>query len=93
MHPAGLLAFRARVEPEYSYESRPHALAPACLAKFRAHPRAWGFFQAQPPGYRRTCAFWVMSAKRPGSIVRWLQGTVSGRTTSPLAQNRKDSDT
>ena len=65
MHPAGLLAFRARVRPEYSYESRPRALTPAYLAKFRAHPGAWRFFEAQPPGHRRTCAFWVMSAKRP----------------------------
>ena len=72
MHAAGLAAFRARVEPEYSYESRPRALAPAYLAKFRAHPRAWRFFEAQPPGYRRTCAFWVMSAKRPETRARRL---------------------
>src|SRR5574341_2030869 len=25
------------------------------------------FFQTQPPWYRRTGAFWVMSAKRPGA--------------------------
>ena len=72
MHPAGLAAFRARVKPQYSYESRPRALAPACLAKFRARPRAWSFFKAQPPWYRRTCAFWVMSAKRPETRARRL---------------------
>jgi uncharacterized protein YdeI (YjbR/CyaY-like superfamily) len=72
MHPAGLAAFRARVKPEYSYESRPRALAPAYLKKFRAHPRAWNFFSVQPPWYRRTCAFWIMSAKRAETRERRL---------------------
>ncbi|MND09084.1 hypothetical protein D3C83_321470 [compost metagenome] len=33
-------------------------------ARFRARRKAWTFFEAQPPGYRRLMAFWVMSAKR-----------------------------
>jgi len=41
MHPAGLAAFQARVKTSYSYESRPRALAPVYLKKFRTHPRAW----------------------------------------------------
>jgi uncharacterized protein YdeI (YjbR/CyaY-like superfamily) len=65
VHPAGLAAFQARVKTQYSYENRPQALAPAYVRKFRANPRAWRFFEAQPPWYRRTCAFWVMSAKQP----------------------------
>lgn len=72
MHPAGLAAFRARVKPGYSYESRPRSLAPAYLGRFRARPRAWSFFESQPPWYRRTCAFWVMSAKRPETRERRL---------------------
>jgi uncharacterized protein YdeI (YjbR/CyaY-like superfamily) len=72
MHAAGLAAFRAREMPQYSYESRPLALAPACLARLRARPRAWRFFEAQPPWYRRSCAFWVMSAKRPETRARRL---------------------
>jgi uncharacterized protein YdeI (YjbR/CyaY-like superfamily) len=72
MHPAGLEAFRARVKPRYSYESRPLDLAPAYLAKLRARPRAWRFFEAQPPWYRRTCAFWIMSAKQPATRERRL---------------------
>jgi uncharacterized protein YdeI (YjbR/CyaY-like superfamily) len=72
MHPAGLAAFRARVKPEYSYESRPRSLAPAHLARFRARARAWRFFEAQAPWYRRICAFWVMSAKRPETRERRL---------------------
>jgi uncharacterized protein YdeI (YjbR/CyaY-like superfamily) len=81
MHPAGLAAFRARVKPEYSYESRPRALSPACLAKLRANPRAWRFFSAQAPWYRRTCAFWIMSAKRPETRERRLEELI--RRTEP----------
>jgi len=88
MHPAGLRAFRARVVPQYSYESRPRALAPAYLAKLRAHPRAWRFFEAQPPWYRRTCGFWVMSAKRPETRARRLDVLIErseqGRGVPPL---------
>ena len=72
MHEAGVAAFRARVKPEYSYESRPRALSPACLKKLKANRGAWRYFSAQPPWYRRTCAFWVMSAKRPETRERRL---------------------
>ena len=39
--------------------------APADLATFKRHQAAWQFFEAQPPGYRKTLTFWVTSAKRP----------------------------
>jgi uncharacterized protein YdeI (YjbR/CyaY-like superfamily) len=67
MHAAGLAAFRARTgtaQAPYSFENKSIALDPAAEKKFRANKRAWEFFQAQPPWYRRTCIFWVMSAKR-----------------------------
>lgn len=72
LHPKGLAAFQARVKPQYSYESRPRALAPAYLKKFRANRLAWRFFEAQPPWYRRTTAFWVMSAKQAETRARRL---------------------
>lgn len=67
MKPAGLAAFEARPLEDSSLnspESRPTELGAAFARRLRAHERAWAFFQAQPPGYRRTAAFWVMSAKR-----------------------------
>lgn len=81
VHPAGLAAFQARVKTQYSYENRPQALAPAYVRKFRANQRAWRFFDAQPPWYRRTCAFWVMSAKQPETRERRLALliTISGQ--------------
>jgi uncharacterized protein YdeI (YjbR/CyaY-like superfamily) len=48
----------------YSTENRDVALSDAYIRRFRAKPSAWKFFEAQPPGYRRLMAFWVMSAKR-----------------------------
>jgi uncharacterized protein YdeI (YjbR/CyaY-like superfamily) len=67
MRPPGLAAFRKRdsaAPRRYSFEAKPRGLAPAYLRKLKATPRAFAFFQSRPPGYRRTCAFWVMSAKR-----------------------------
>jgi uncharacterized protein YdeI (YjbR/CyaY-like superfamily) len=73
----GLAAFEARVKSRYSFESRPQALSPAFLRQFRARPRAWRFFQATPPWYRRTSAFYVMSAKRPETRARRLAVLIS----------------
>ena len=63
----GLRAF-ALLDPKrtqvYSFENRERKLAPAYEKRFRANRKAWEFFAAQPPGYRRLCAFYVMSAKK-----------------------------
>ena len=77
VRPAGRKAFEARVESQYSFESAPRSLAPAYLRRFRSNLRAWAFFEAQPPWYRRTCAFWVMSAKQAETRERRLALLVS----------------
>jgi uncharacterized protein YdeI (YjbR/CyaY-like superfamily) len=68
MHPAGLAAFEARAPVRtgvYSYEQRHEAaLDPEQERQFRADEQAWEFFQSQPPSYRQTAIFWVVSAKR-----------------------------
>jgi uncharacterized protein YdeI (YjbR/CyaY-like superfamily) len=66
MHAAGLRAFseRSRARAGYSFEGRPIVLASGLLAEFRRHRGAWRFFQSQPPSYRKTATFWVMSARR-----------------------------
>ena len=67
MRPSGLKAFRER-DPDrpagYSYEDRPKVLAPPLAREFRGHPCAWKYFLTQPPSYRRTITFWVMSGQR-----------------------------
>jgi uncharacterized protein YdeI (YjbR/CyaY-like superfamily) len=69
MQSAGIAAFARREENnsrKYSFENRDAAkLTAADEREFRRDPTAWEFFQAQPPGYRRLAAWWIISAKRP----------------------------
>ncbi|TMF69247.1 MAG: hypothetical protein E6I17_06960 [Chloroflexi bacterium] len=46
-------------------------------AVFRRHASAWKFFEAQPPSYRVTAAFWVMSAKREDTKKRRLEKLIA----------------
>lgn len=68
VHPAGLKAFRARTEEKsgtYSYEQRHSAKLDRALERgFRANGAAWKYFQSRPPGYRKLCIWWIVSAKR-----------------------------
>jgi uncharacterized protein YdeI (YjbR/CyaY-like superfamily) len=75
MQPAGLRAFGERDERKtQSLASRRDraALDPALEAALRADSKASAFFHAQPPGYRQTVAFWVMSAKKEETRARRL---------------------
>ena len=63
MRPAGLAAFHARDRDDlrrYSFESRAVELNAPFTRKLRASRKAWAFFQAQPPWYRRASSSWVM---------------------------------
>src|SRR5687768_11441745 len=77
MQPPGLAAFGRRAEDRtaiYAYE-QPHAdvaFDAATERAFRKHARAWAFFEAQPPGYRRLMIRRVMSAKREETRQRRL---------------------
>ena len=96
MRPAGLEAFRARTAERsrvYSFETKPRDLAPAYARRLKANRAAWTFFQAQPPWYRRTSRFWVMSAKKEETRLKRLatliaccaKGTWIGPLTRPNA--------
>jgi uncharacterized protein YdeI (YjbR/CyaY-like superfamily) len=68
MTPAGLAAFAKRDEKRsaaYSYERKHAAFDDVQLTRFKADTKAWAFYAAQAPWYRRTTAHWVTSAKRP----------------------------
>ena len=80
MHAAGLDAFARRdaaATTRYSFERAAAALAPADTKRFRANRRAWAFFQAQPPGYRRIAVHWVVSAKKPETRQRRLDTLIA----------------
>ncbi|MEO5754256.1 MAG: YdeI/OmpD-associated family protein [Chthoniobacterales bacterium] len=67
MQPSGLAAFAARVENKsgiYAYEQRTAELPEPYAGLLRANQPAWDFFQAQPPSYRKTLSWWIVSAKQ-----------------------------
>jgi uncharacterized protein YdeI (YjbR/CyaY-like superfamily) len=69
--PAGVAAFARRDSKRpgvYSYETTapraPDELGEVALQTFKSWKRAWAFFEAQAPYYKKLMAKWVMSAKR-----------------------------
>jgi uncharacterized protein YdeI (YjbR/CyaY-like superfamily) len=71
MAAAGLAAFAthaARVQAPHP-TTLPSALEKVC----RGRPRAWRYFNACPPGYRRTTIGWVASAKKDETRRRRLE--------------------
>ena len=67
----------------YSFENKHVVLSPAFEKRLRSKKAAWKFFEAQPPGYRRLCAFWVMSAKkeetRERRFARLMESSQAGK--------------
>ena len=65
--PAGIAAFAKREESRskiYAYENEPVKLSVEFETKFKAHEKAWTFFEKQPNGYKKIATNWVMSAKQ-----------------------------
>jgi uncharacterized protein YdeI (YjbR/CyaY-like superfamily) len=95
MTPAGRRVFEERdAKREYSYEeTRRREFSPEIEKKFRAKKKAWAFFEAQPPGYRRTITFYVMSAKkeetRLSRLNRVIDASAAGRRIGDAFTVRK----
>jgi uncharacterized protein YdeI (YjbR/CyaY-like superfamily) len=67
MKPAGLAVFEQRSASQkdgYSYERKDAKLDAAMEKTFRANKTAWAYWEAQPPYYKRTLSWFVISAKR-----------------------------
>lgn len=80
MEPAGLRAWEQRDETKsrrYSFERENVSLGETHEAEFRRDAKAWTFFQAQPPSYRRTATWWVVSAKKPETQLRRLRTLIA----------------
>jgi uncharacterized protein YdeI (YjbR/CyaY-like superfamily) len=93
MHAAGLAAFRSRAATApapYSFESKSITLDRGLEKKLRANKRAWQYFQAQPPWYRRTVIFWIMTAKRDATrakrLAKLIERSAQGAPIPPLAR-------
>ncbi len=94
MQPPGMEAFNKHREDKsgiYSFEQEKHELGSEYEAQFRANREAWEFFQAQPPGYRRTAIFWVVSARQEATRQRRLATLIEdsqhGRRLGQLTRN------
>src|SRR5438034_5887495 len=75
----GLKVFNARDpkrQTNYLYEQVDQPLAPAYERRFKANKRAWAFFQAQPPGYKRLVLKRIMSAKKEETREKRLAETI-----------------
>ncbi len=76
MRSAGVQAFERRAGDRseiYAYEQRMGAkLSAEYERKFRANEKAWKYFQAQPPWYRRTASWRVISAKKEETRLKRL---------------------
>jgi uncharacterized protein YdeI (YjbR/CyaY-like superfamily) len=94
MRPAGIEAFERRSEKRsgiYAYEQRRAArLSAGQQREFMANDDAWSFFQAQPPGYRQTATYWVVSAKREETrrkrLATLIEDSASGRRLGRLTR-------
>jgi uncharacterized protein YdeI (YjbR/CyaY-like superfamily) len=67
MTAAGLKAYEKKKENRsgiYAYEQRPAELVEPYASEFKKNKAAWKFFQAQPPYYRKTLTWWIVSAKK-----------------------------
>ncbi len=75
MHSSGLKVFNERKNKSagrYSYEERSRELDKDFIKKFSMNKKAWDFFQAQAPYYKRVVSWWVMSAKREETRLKRL---------------------
>jgi uncharacterized protein YdeI (YjbR/CyaY-like superfamily) len=94
MRPAGLSVFERR-NPEttgvYSFEAGPVALGSEYGREFRRYPKVWSWFERQPPGYRRTAAHWIVSAKkeqtRRSRLATLVADSAAGRKIKPLRRS------
>jgi len=87
MRAPGLKAFKARLEAKtsiYAYEQRDDPkFTPSLLKRFKADAKAWKFFEAQPPYYRRIMTWYVISVKKEETqlkrLDRLMRDSAAGR--------------
>jgi uncharacterized protein YdeI (YjbR/CyaY-like superfamily) len=74
MMPRGREVFAARKDQEgYRIATAPKDFPEDLKEIFKKNKKAWEFHQAQPPGYRKMCAFWISFAKREETRMKRLK--------------------
>ncbi len=80
MKAAGNTAFSKRSEHKskiYAYENNGKELDALLELKFKANEKAWFFFNEQPPSYKKTILYWIMSGKREETRISRLEKLIS----------------
>jgi uncharacterized protein YdeI (YjbR/CyaY-like superfamily) len=83
MQPAGLKAFEFRKENRsgiYSYEQRSAEMPESYAVIFRRDKKAWEFFQAQTPAYRKLMNWYIVSAKEEETRLKRLKRLMDAST-------------
>jgi uncharacterized protein YdeI (YjbR/CyaY-like superfamily) len=91
---AGRRVFEARDEArtrQYSFEQERAEFTREQARAFRAHAKAWKFFQSQPPSYRKPATWWVVSANKEETRARRLATLIAdsaaGLRVKPLRRS------
>ena len=94
-HPAGIAEFEKRTSDNtgvYSYENAPRDLPDDLGAQLRASPKAWAYWQARTPTYRRSATWWVLSAKQEATRERRMRQLIedcsAGQPIKPFRYGR-----
>ncbi len=89
MTPAGLAVFAARTEARSrlgSYEQKEFPeLSLAETAEFKKYAKAWAFYEALPPSYRRKVNWLIVSAKKEATRAKRFSALVAA-----CAEGRRD---
>jgi uncharacterized protein YdeI (YjbR/CyaY-like superfamily) len=75
-HQAGLDAYERRDDARskiYAYERETVKLDKKYESEFKKNKKAWEFFQSQPPGYRKTAFWYILSARQEATRARRLE--------------------
>ncbi len=85
MRPEGLAAFAKRKESKsaiYSHETEAKFLTNEMDTIFKANQQAWDFFNAQPPGYKKTVIHVIMTAKQEKTKMSRLESVIADSAAS-----------
>ena len=79
MQLAGLEAYSKRKEERsrvYSFESDTKAFTDKFETLFKSHTKAWDYFMAQAPSYKKMVIHWIMSAKQEQTQLSRLEKAI-----------------
>jgi uncharacterized protein YdeI (YjbR/CyaY-like superfamily) len=80
MQAAGLAAYGKRTEQKsrvYTYEQVSMVLGRDLEKRFKAHEKAWSFFESSPPYYRKLMTGWLNGAKQEATRLRRLEKLIA----------------